>query len=274
MKNIIKNITPPIIWNYLQSLFLNKKCHPKWNTFTYKPMNGIRMFFDPSGKNWQSKMMDGSYDFYIFKSLAQMKLQGKVIYDVGAHIGFHSLYFARLVGNKGKVIAFEPNKENIKRLRMHLEANKDLQNIISAYEVAVSDKIGTEKFMINMQIESGRSMGNFLSGSDTYWSKEIFVNKGFKEVKVKTINIDSVEHKLENNALPDVIKIDVEGAEYKVLLGAENIIQKKRPVFFIEVHSIPSMFEVITFLYSHNYTAKIIRREPRVSFIEAHYAEK
>lgn len=270
MKDLIKNITPPILWNFIKTFSSEQKFNPQWNTLTYGPMKGVRIFFDPAGKNWQTKMVDGSYDSVIFDRFCELQLTGKVVYDIGAHIGFHSLYFARLVGNTGKVVSFEPNAENVKRLKMNVDANSDLKNIVSVYETAVSDHDGTEKMMIHNKIESGRSMGNFLKGSNTLLSEEVFVGKGFQETEIKTIKIDSVAKEFNIQHKPDVIKIDVEGAEYKVLIGAKETLQTCRPILFIEIHSIMSMFNVTSLLRSLNYDLKILKKEKNgICFMEA-----
>ena len=112
MKEFLKNITPPIVWNVVRSLFLKKKLHPIWNTLDYDPLKGIKLFLDPSGA-WQKKMIDGSYDQFLFDRIKGKDLRGKVIYDIGAHIGYHSLYFARLVGSGGRVRSFEPSPKTL-----------------------------------------------------------------------------------------------------------------------------------------------------------------
>ena len=99
MKQSIKNITPPIIYAFLKRILVKPKTFsPVWNTLTYKPLEGIRMFFDPSGL-WQKKILNNTYDAFLFEAVNNKVPQGKIIFDIGAHIGFHSIYFARLVGS-------------------------------------------------------------------------------------------------------------------------------------------------------------------------------
>lgn len=60
---------------------------------------------------------------------------------------------------------------------------------------------------------------------------------------------------------PDVIKIDVEGAESLVLSGAKNTLLEKKPIIFLEVHSMQNMFDVVSFLTSLSYGLEIINKE-------------
>jgi FkbM family methyltransferase len=216
------------------------------------------------------KMVDGSYDSFVFERLNKMDLRGKVVYDVGAHIGFHSLYFSRIVGKQGKVYAFEPSPKNVERFRTILDKNEGSRNIISIFTKAVSADIGVEVFNINNNIESGRSTGNFLESADTVWERGIYIQKGFTKVQVETVPIDAFKRVLSIKEDPDLIKIDVEGAEYAVLQGAKETLLRKKPVLMIEVHSIANMFSVVTFLNSISYEMELIGKVSHdVCYLEA-----
>jgi FkbM family methyltransferase len=230
MKRIIKNFTPPIIYALLRKLLVKPRTFsPQWNTLDYKPVSGIKIFFDPTGP-WQKTILDNTYDSFLFKRLDTNKLQGKIVYDIGAHIGFHSLYFARLVGPKGKVYAFEPNPKNVERINLIRDKNPDIKNIITVCDVAVSNVLGTEEFSMSEDIESGRSSGGFIDTADTIWNREAFTMRGFTETTVKTVPMDLFKEELGIQEAPDLIKVDVEGAESLVLLGAKNILLSKNPL--------------------------------------------
>jgi len=261
MKQLIKNITPPIIYAFLKKRLVKPRTFsPKWNTLTYKPVDGIQIFFDPAGP-WQKKILNNTYDAFLFERLNAKALQGKVIFDIGAHIGFHSLYFARLVGPKGKVYAFEPNPKNVERFKLIRDKNNDMRNTIFIFDVAVSDILGAEKFTMNEDIENGRSSGGFIDTADTIWNKETFRQREFIDTKVKTVPIDLFKEELGISEAPDLIKIDVEGAESLALLGAKNTLMAKRPILFLEIHSMLNMFNVVSFLSSLSYELKIIKKE-------------
>lgn len=261
MKNFLKEITPPFLYAFLRKHLIKPRTFsPTWNTLTYKPLNGVQIFFDPTGP-WQKTILDNTYDTFLFKRLDAYKLEGKVIYDIGAHIGFHSLYFARLVGPKGKVYAFEPNPKNIERLNLIRDKNPDIKNIITVCDVAVSNILGTEEFSMSEDIESGRSSGGFIDTADTIWGREAFAMRGFQEITVSTVPMDLFKQELGIQETPDLIKIDVEGAESLVLLGAKSTLMSKRPVILMEVHSMLNMFNVVSILSSISYEMEIIKEE-------------
>ena len=82
--------------------------------------------------------------------------------------------------------------------------------------------------------------------------------------------MDLFKEKLGIQDYPDILKIDVEGAEFLVLSGAKNILLNKKPTIFLEIHSMRNMFNVVSFLSALSYKLEILEEEPdgRV-FIEA-----
>ncbi len=259
MKNFIKNITPPFLYESVKKLLLKEVRTPRWYTFTYKPLSGMHFFFDPTGP-WQKKMVEDGYDNFMFEGIKHLAPENKVIYDIGAHVGFHSFYFSKLVGNKGRVIAFEPNKKNVERLGLNLSKNTDITNI-DVYDAAIGDKDGEVEFMVNNDIESGRSTGGFIEEADTTQSKAFFSRKGFVTNKVPIFKLDSVMQKLGIKYAPDIIKIDVEGAEAQVLEGARDTIIARKPTLLIEIHSISAMLHTSLILNELSYRFKIIHKE-------------
>jgi len=261
MKKIIKNIIPPILYSFLKMVFIKPRIFsPKWCTLSYKPLSGLQIFFDPTGP-WQKNIIENNYDTFLFKRLESENLDNKVIFDIGAHIGFHSFYFAKLVGSRGKVYSFEPNPKNVERLRIIRDKNDDIKNVISVFDIAVSNLLSSEEFSMSNDIESGRSSGGFIDTADTIWDRSAFKQRGFTEIKVKTVPVDLFDKELGIKELPDIIKIDVEGAESLVLDGAKNTILNKKPIILMEIHSMLNMFNVVSFLSSISYEMEVIKEE-------------
>jgi FkbM family methyltransferase len=178
----------------------------------------------------------GSYEFRKQQKILEYLQPGMVAYDIGAHAGFFTLIFSRIVGPSGKVYAFEPLPENIRFLRKHQELNKSNNVIIEP--VAVSNKNEEICFYKDSQTYKGNIVNN---------NSDIIDN-----IKVESITID---HYIEinNKRSPDFIKMDVEGAESMVLTGMAKLMAIKKPILFIALHNEEVAKECSLILKKYNY---------------------
>lgn len=136
--------------------------------------------------------------------------EGEVVADVGANIGFTSLYFAAIAGPRGKVYSFEPNPINIAAFKKNLLLNP-AYDTITLYPYAV----GSAKSRTRISTYSNSA-----------------VVQGLKTgVPVDQVSLDEVLDKNE----PTFLKLDVEGHELEVLRGAERIVEKLKK-FDLELH--------------------------------------
>ncbi len=267
MKHLLKQLLPPAVFSSLK--YAKNKLIPRKSTasltqvitVTGGPLQGAQLLLDPTGP-WQKDMISGDYDSFFFTALSKIPkddIRGKVILDVGGHIGYHALAFAKYVGEKGKVFVFEPNPTNFERLEKNLSLNPTIAKNITAEKYAVSDKRGEEDFIFSTRIENGASSGSFLDRSETFWEKSVYEkNIGFLRKKTPTVSLD--EWCAEKNVHPFVIKIDVEGAEYLVVQGMKKILSIDKPILFIEIHSIFAMYSVNDFLSKMHYTLELIEK--------------
>jgi FkbM family methyltransferase len=134
---------------------------------------------------------------------------GMTFWDVGAHIGEYSLLAARCIGAVGRVHAFEPQPNMFEFLRCNIVAN-ELSNVTS-HCVAVSDRVGVADFSLHP--EPSMSCLNVNYSSD----------EQMPSVSVRTTSLD--EFWTSSGKIPDVVKVDVEGAERSVLAGGESLLQ-------------------------------------------------
>lgn len=142
---------------------------------------------------------------------------GDVVVDLGAHIGSFSVWAARQAPN-GQVYAFEPNHENYRLL----EENKKLNDIanLSIFNFAVSDKSGE----VVLFASDHCSMSHSLFETDAKNSK--------------TVRAVSLAEILQANQIDkvDYLKLDVEGAEYLVILNTPPQTLRQIDKIFIEYH--------------------------------------
>jgi FkbM family methyltransferase len=147
---------------------------------------------------------------------------GGVVLDIGAHVGLHTLMFSKTAGKDGKVIAAEPSPANAGLLRKHLEWN-DCANV-TVVDAAVSDQEGTAQFTFRAEATDFGGFANSLAydnGGET------------REVRLTTIDA------LCGDLNPDLIKIDVEGAELSVLRGGDTVLRRANPVLVVAIHPGP-----------------------------------
>jgi FkbM family methyltransferase len=178
----------------------------------------------------------GSYEYPKQKLFSEHIKAGFTIYDLGANVGFYSLLASVLVGPTGSVNSFEPLERNLRFLKKHLEMN-EVSNC-TVWEAAVGRSEGAATFALGENPSSGR----LTDGSH-----------GSTTVRVVTLDGLVASGKL---APPDLIKCDIEGAEYNALLGASEVLAKYGPTIFLATHGPEVKQQCLTFLKSLNYQLK------------------
>jgi FkbM family methyltransferase len=232
---------------------------PGWHRIDAGPIAGAELYVAPEAVDTWRAMIAGVHDQHLFDALARYcPLDGLVCWDVGAHFGYHSLSFAALAQSSGQVIAFEPNPANVSRLVMHLEHNPALASRIKVRPMALSDSEGRAAFRFSDHVESGMSTGGYLASATPPNDPSSY--KWFRSILVETSTVDRLV-KSEELPAPDVMKIDVEGAEAAVLRGGRNVIPCRRPILLIEVHHILQMLEVCQLLSGWRYVLEALDRE-------------
>jgi len=180
-------------------------------------LEGFEMYVSPSdlavGRHIHAA---GRYETHVTEAIKQRLGPGMVFIDIGANIGYFSLLAARLVGKEGRVVSFEPFQQNVQLLLASLKLN-GFDNI-EVYPFAVADK-------------------NALWAYDNMGSNGVISEAAFDlsslllTTLVWSVTLDSLLRDIQRI---DVIKIDVEGAEYLALSGGQRLLRKFRPTIFSE----------------------------------------
>lgn len=145
---------------------------------------------------------------------------GMTVFDIGANIGELSLLFSRFVGTRGQVHAFEPSSSVFFRLEGIIRLSKK-ENII-VNNIAVSDLSGEKSLYIYSDHHSG--WNTFAQRPLTKYGINI---KPIGSEMVKSTTVDKYSEQNKITSI-DLLKIDVEGFEYQVLLGARRMFDEKR----------------------------------------------
>lgn len=182
--------------------------------------NGI--FFDLLIGDWvqENIFFLGEYEAAELRYVEKSIKAGDVFIDIGANIGLYTLHASAWVGSGGKVIAFEPLPQNFNSLKNNVSLNKG-ENI-TLENLAVGEKNGKIEIYYN-DIEANSGMASAYlseySGSDKM--DVVSLDKYFHQHPVKKI---------------DFIKIDIEGGEYKALLGMKSTLSNYSPTLLIELN--------------------------------------
>jgi FkbM family methyltransferase len=191
--------------------------------FTYRTRSGIAKGLKRNGGfGFLPREVTQEEMFYL-----SLKLTGKVVYDVGSNEGIFSLFSARAVGKTGALVAFEPNLTSFNRTVRNLQLNHfecQIQTLNTA--------LGKERRTATMWCPSGETARSTLNQQLATQYQQDHEQCLTFEVQIERLD-DLVASGLPG---PDFMKIDTEGHEADVLLGAEETLRKFQPEVFVELH--------------------------------------
>jgi len=153
--------------------------------------------------------------------------EGMICIDLGSNLGYYTLLESKLVGNSGKVIAFEPSPVTYEHFKKNLEINQTTN--VDHFNIALGDTNGKVKFLVS-------KLSNWCRVVDD--STTTFDDNVIK-VPMLTLDTFSSEHQL--NKI-DFIRMDIEGYELKAYSGMTQVIKKFKPDLYIEIH--PSLIGI------------------------------
>ena len=148
-------------------------------------------------------------------------VRGDNVLEVGTHIGYLTQYFEFLVGDEGHILAVEPTPNSLYYLK------KNVRPKTKIIEKAASNMRGEIEFFTEEFGGFTNSLvSEFTKSQNKIHQKSQHISSDVSSIKVKTDKLDSIC--FQNNFQPNFVKIDVEGAEYDVLLGAKHILKGVR----------------------------------------------
>jgi FkbM family methyltransferase len=147
-----------------------------------------------------------------------------VIADVGANLGYYSMYFGKKLSPGSRIYAFEPSESILDVLKKNIEINK-LVNV-EIVEAACAETTGVVEFYIGQNHHTSSMLESWAGNAETG-----------KLIKVRSVCIDDFFGKEGVSRYPDLIKMDIEGAGVYALKGCHHCLQIKRPLILIESHT-------------------------------------
>lgn len=238
---IFKLLRIPHIFKYALFLLIRKK---SINVYSKIEISDVKVSLNLGNFIEYWIFMDGLYEADWIKKVGNL-VHGKVLIDVGANIGVYPL---SLFKEAKLIYAFEPEKENYKRLVQNLKF-ADVKNTIP----------------INKAVSSSnqKQVSLYINKEDSGWHS-LSVKYPGRIQKVQTITLDNFIrlNKIKNIGL---IKIDVEGAEFEVVRGAIKTLLKLHPPVLVEFNKLWSgragqeLNEIYAVFKNNNYIAYILK---------------
>jgi len=207
------SILKKIGYSSIGSLIISKMREKGSNSW-YEINHDVKIYFDITNPlTWQliqGKDIEKNVKDVFLNNISQ----GYTVIDVGAHIGEYSLIASKNLGNTGQIISIEPLKEARKWLKRNIELN-DCQNSV-ILECAIGKESGKKLLYRN-------SLGGVFGYLDS-------VIDHTKLMEADIVNVTTIDRILSSRRIDkvDMLKIDVEGFEYEVLLGCKESFKKNK----------------------------------------------
>jgi FkbM family methyltransferase len=163
----------------------------------------------------------GTHDLEVQYVLGRLLRPGMTVYDVGANVGFTAVLAAKQVSPGGRVVCFEPLQDNAEQLRHNARLNG-----FSAIAVRV-EALGRSDGEVEFTLSHSPTWGRLSEAGAT--------PQASGTIRVAVRSLDSIRAH-EMIVLPELIKMDVEGAEADVLAGALGLLAEAKPILVIELH--------------------------------------
>jgi FkbM family methyltransferase len=177
-------------------------------------VGGVELFCDAADAAVTPGLRSGNYEPHLTRVFERYCAPGMTVVDVGANLGYYSLLASRLVGTSGRVIALEPNSENCRLLLSSLRLNGSTN--VELLPVAADVATGWAYYSTHVG-----SNGGLIDAGD------LLTHPG---VVVPTFRLDELV-----SGRVDFLKMDVEGAEGRVMRGATGLIERDRPIVTTEL---------------------------------------
>lgn len=197
---------------------------------------GLWMYVDP---RLEMGYANGDHEPWVQAVLKAELPPDGCYYDVGAHSGFFCMIAVRCVGPLGSVIAIEADPYNAETLRRNMARNHLVH--VSVIETAIWSSAGRLTFL-QAPDSSNRTQGRVLISHE--WNAA--------HVRVSATRLDDLVF-ARGYRPPDLVKMDIEGAEWEALQGAQRLLTEVKPKILCEVHDVAQMGQIRAYFEQFDY---------------------
>jgi FkbM family methyltransferase len=167
----------------------------------------------------------GGFERSTSATLKRLVKEGDVVFDIGANVGAHALALARNVGAGGHVFAFEPTDFAFAKLKQNLELNPELEKQTHPHQLLLADDVTAP---LEREIYAS-------------WPLEtqglVHAKHRGRLVMTRNASVDTLDNFVAREGIDrlELIKMDVDGHEYPILMGARKTLARFRPVLVMEM---------------------------------------
>lgn len=190
-------------------------------------------------KLWRRDL--GAVDPFLLRMAAEQVRPGMTVWDIGANVGLFAFASAFAAGPSGRVLAVEADGWLAGLIERSAREAPSSYAPVEVRAAAVSDAPGTVTFCIAERGRAGNHLESVPGSTQTGGTREVR--------QVPAVTLDG----LLDGSIPQLVKIDVEGAELLCLRGAERLLREVRPILICEV-SEENAGEAGAILHRHGYT--------------------
>jgi len=169
--------------------------------------------------------LTGKFESASIRAISSFVSPGDIVLDIGANVGAHTLPMAKIVGSRGRVIAFEPTKYAYSKLLDNLKLNSVCALRVSAEQIML---VGQDDVALEPALYSSWPLDKSLHQHDKHCGK-LESTEGARAV---TLDSYIAQNKIERVTL---VKIDVDGFEFDVVSGGIRFLTQQQPVIIIEL---------------------------------------
>ncbi len=214
----------------------------------FRLSKNTQVYLDPNDYV-QCMMFYGRYSREILEVFKRFAGQGDTVIDVGAHVGYFTLFLAELVGSYGHVYSFEPDPRARSFLTKSVRGNG--MDWIDVSPLALATGRGPVKFFL----AKGLGSSSAIKGVQQVDAEEI---------TIQTVSLDELVDQGQVLGNIRMVKIDIEGYELDAIRGMTKVLKKHRPVMVVEVNEEmlsargESSASLLALLTSLNYRIEVI----------------
>jgi len=201
----------------------------------------MRLRLPDEARHWS-----GEHEIEVQNAICAAVRPGAVVYDIGSHVGSLALGMARLVGELGRVVAFDGDPDNAATLR-----ESGLRNHLEARLAVVHAAVWSYTATQGIPFRRGgtrRSQGGVAANGQHP------VTGTGEIINVPAVTLD--DFIATGGPVPLLVKIDVEGGECEVLRGGTSLFASQRPLIIAEVHHQQAAEQISVWLRQHQYCAQ------------------